>query len=133
MYRSANYTTAGSTTVQLNTVDFDTAGGCNTGSYSYTIPIDGYWFISANLLTQANSGTGYFITVVIDGSEHWAIGNGFISAFTNSGSWTRLSGSGVRNFTAGTVLTLHFVGNTSQTVYGNPSNTNLTGFLVSET
>lgn len=35
------------TTVPLNTVDYDTAGGFNTSTGLYTIPVTGYWQINA--------------------------------------------------------------------------------------
>lgn len=42
--------TTTATTVQYNTVETDTAGGFNTGTYTYTIPETGIYFLSASYL-----------------------------------------------------------------------------------
>jgi hypothetical protein len=69
-YMTASATTqtisagAGPTTVQFNTVGSDTHGAFNTGTYTYTVPVSGYYEINGHISVSTYSGA-YSVCILL--------------------------------------------------------------------
>jgi len=67
------------TILKYDTVDIDTASGYNAGTYTYTAPLAGYYFITANgdqYDNSSNGGASGLISVYKNGSVNFNSGYG---------------------------------------------------------
>lgn len=128
-YRSANYTETNGSTVEFNAEEFDTNNDFNTSTFTYTVPVTGYYFLASGVTSNVSNGVGYHIHIrnggvsVIRGSSH-------ISAFTNSGGWSTSTATGIVQLDAGDTITVLWTGSTN-TIFGGSAITYFSGYLVS--
>lgn len=134
-YRSASYNGTSGAVVQLNATDFDTSDAYNTSTYTYTIPVSGYWYVSAQVISESSGGTGYFAYLKVNGTTNINITGGHIAYYSNTGTYARVAGSTIYYFEAGDTVKLYWAGITGAagTIAAGRSATNMSGFLVSGT
>ena len=117
------------TKLNMNTESFDTNSNYNTGTYFYTIPVDGFYvfFVSAQLLSQA--GTVYVTSISKDGTNEFRR----MGEIPNTTGNITLNGYVMEQFTAGeTVCAMGYTG-TAKTINSGVGVSYFGGFLMSRT
>lgn len=128
-YRSGAWT-ATPGVIQFETELFDTNNNYDTSTYTYTVPIDGYYQLNFCMHSSVTAGVGYYIYVEKNGSTGILKSNRYIAGYTNASQWNGVFGAGLVQLTAGDTLQVKLNGGTNTGGTGSGT-TFFSGFLVS--
>jgi hypothetical protein len=86
--------------IQYNAVQYDTHGAFNTGTYSYTVPVSGYYKINMQVNESSTSGNGVLAYRHTTSGSSIYIGGGALSA-------TRIGAAAQDYFAAGDIIAFY--------------------------
>jgi len=88
VHASGNQYVSDDHTIQFNTEEIDVGGNFNTSNYTFTAPINGYYYMHAHIYVDVDSGTDAMIQYKLNGSDYTGINIGssiYSYAYNNAG------------------------------------------------
>ena len=130
-YLSSNQTNMANTShtvVTFNAEEFDIGSGFNTGTYDYTIPETGKYFIGFQVRKSNYSSTRSLARLTNNGSSIREFESGSHSAYS------AVVGQTIRSFSASDVLKVDFYhsSGSTETIRGSANDTNFFGYKIIE-
>jgi len=121
----------GVVTIQFDTESFDQASDFNTGTYTFTTPITGRYFLNSKVLARAvGAATGVLVSLITSNATYTFNDSGNPNAASDEDQMTKVVADMDAADTAYTTLTITGLAGNTAGYFGGYAYTNIGGILL---